>query len=68
MNLKEFIEDSGISITKLAKKAGITSATIYNIFNGRDVKLSIAVKIQRATKNKVTCEDIYEDFIEKKKT
>ena len=33
--LRERIEDSGITMTALAKKAGITRVTLYNRFNGK---------------------------------
>ena len=64
MKLTEFIEDTGTPIAKLAKKAGVSTQTLHNLLGGRDVKASTLVKVQRATKGKVTCEEIYEELIE----
>lgn len=66
MKLSEYFEEYQVSVAKFAKKVGVAPMTIHNLLEGRDVKLSIGVKIQRATKGKVTCEEIYVELIEKK--
>lgn len=66
MKLSEYIEDMGISVAKLTRISGLTKRSIYNLMNEkRDIRLSTAVKIERATKGKVTCREIYEEYIEK---
>ena len=49
----------------MAKVIGLAHTTIYNLFKGRDVKLSIAVKICTYCEGEVTPEEIYAEFIEK---
>jgi predicted transcriptional regulator len=67
MNLREYFEETGTSVVNFAKKAGVSKLTIHNLLGGRDVRMSIAVKIQRATKGKVKCEDLYEEILSLKK-
>jgi DNA-binding transcriptional regulator YdaS (Cro superfamily) len=67
VELTKYIEEHGVSIAKFARKVGVTPTTIHNLLEGRDVKLSIGVKIQRVTKGKVTCEEIFSELIEPKK-
>jgi predicted transcriptional regulator len=62
MYLTAFLEDTGIPVTKLARKAGIHEGTLYNVLKGRDVRLSIAIKIEKATKCRVSCNELYEEF------
>lgn len=68
MKLTEYLNDPSkkkIQIKKLAKKCKITPQTIHNLMNGRDVRLSIAIRIEEQTKGKVTCMDLYDEFIRK---
>ena len=70
MKLSKYLEqdtEPKNTIKGLARKAKITFATIHNLMNGRDVKGSILVKIQRATNGIVTCEEMYSEFVENSK-
>lgn len=69
MKLTQYLNslEKKISATELARAVGCSDTTIYNMIYGRDIKLSLAVKIERFTNSKVTCKDIYEEFIEKPK-
>lgn len=59
MLLKEYLDEVGIPITVFAKKVGTCPATIHNILHGnRDLRLSIAVKIEETTKGLVKCKDL----------
>lgn len=58
MKLKEYIEEVGIPINEFARRLKISPATIYNIFNDKDIRLSVAVKIEEATKGKVKCREL----------
>jgi len=67
MKLKEFIDQWGISINKFAIKSKVAPATIRKLIasdGSKDVGLSVALKIERASNNMVKCEDlISEDLI-----
>ena len=67
MRLKDFIEEWGISVNKFARKAGVGQSTIRALVMSdgtRDVALSVALKIERASNRIVTCEDlISEDLL-----
>ncbi len=58
MKLKEYLEESGITAAKLAKRLDVPPNLIYNILDGREPKVGLAVKIQKYTKGQVTCEDL----------
>ncbi|HLT41318.1 MAG TPA: hypothetical protein VKZ95_01330 [Sphingobacteriaceae bacterium] len=58
MKLQEYMAENCVNIRLFAKKVGISVATIYGIFNGCDVLLSTALKIEDITKKKVTCRDM----------
>lgn len=60
MNLKQFIYKKGLKAKTFAELAKIHPQTIYNINNGREILLSIAYKIEIATKGEVTCQDLAE--------
>jgi DNA-binding XRE family transcriptional regulator len=65
MKLSKYLKRNDISPIKMAKVIGLAHTTIYNLFKGRDVKLSIAVKICTYCEGEVTPEEIYAEFIEK---
>lgn len=58
MKLKDYLDSNGIKYTSFAKKIGVTLSTIYNIFKGNDIRLSIAIKIHQITKGEVSFEDL----------
>lgn len=50
MKLDEFLELTGMPLSKLAQKVGVTTNTIRNILEGeRDLRLSVALLIEEAT-------------------
>lgn len=58
MKLKEFIDDTGITIAKLAKRANVSFSTIKNAIEGKNLTLENAYKIHLATKGKCTLLDM----------
>ena len=68
MKLSEYLSpnDLTINIRSWCRKIGISAPTLYNLVNGRDIRLSSVAKIEKGTKGKVTCLEIYEEFVEKK--
>ena len=58
MKLKDFFTHADITMVDFSKKTGICLRTFYNIYEGRDIKLSVALKIQKATHGIVKCEDL----------
>jgi predicted transcriptional regulator len=67
MNLKEYIEDTGISVTKLAERSNVPKQTIYNLLNGRDVRGSVLVKVHFGTRKQVPCEEMVDRSLLEKK-
>jgi predicted transcriptional regulator len=59
MNLKKFIEETGITPAKFARRSDIPASTVYSLIKGAtDPKLSIALKIEAATRGRVTIRDL----------
>ena len=58
MDLRQYMRVQNITIQKMANALGISTGTMHNIFNGRDPKLSLAMKIEEFTNSEVTCEDL----------
>lgn len=65
MNLKEYLDETGCTLTKFAKRANMSVQTIRNILDGKDMYLSIASKIEVATKGNVTCQDLIANLSKK---
>lgn len=63
MFLSEYLKKYNISISQLADKAGLGRQTIYTLMDGKEILLTTAVKIELATKRKVKCIDLYEEFL-----
>lgn len=61
MQLREYLDKQDLSMEDAAKKLGVAYGTIHNLLNGRDIKLSIAMRIEKATQGKVTCKDLFEN-------
>lgn len=72
MKLSKLIENlqkERIRLEDIAKDLNISRTTLYNlIYEGRDIKLSLAIKIVKYFSQKVTCEEIYNEFIKKPKS
>ncbi len=59
MKLSEYLDERGIPIAAFARKLGISAATIHHILKeNRDLRLSVAVRIEEATKGSVVCREL----------
>jgi len=58
MKLKEYFEKNCINVTAFQRKCGISMNTLYKIMQGREVYLSVALRIEDATEGKVKCQDM----------
>jgi predicted transcriptional regulator len=68
MELKEYLDECGMPMSELARRAGITHTTVYSIVKGRDIRLSVALQIEDATKGKVTPRELAPNaYISKRK-
>ena len=67
MKLSEYLIKYNMTKTKLCKDADILPQTLYHIFRGRGVQLKTAVGIEKATRGMVTCKDLYDEFVKKKR-
>ena len=61
MKLSEYLEHRGISARKFAEKAKISPPTIRNAIKGKDIWLSTALKIEKASEGKVKCKDLIDE-------
>jgi predicted transcriptional regulator len=59
MHLKDYLEKYGIPVASFARKVGVSRATIETILDKkRDLRLSVAIKIEEVTDRCVTCRDL----------
>lgn len=58
MKLKEYLDSKGIKYDTFSDHLGICRGTLYKIFRGADIKLSVALNIVLLTKGDVTFEDL----------
>lgn len=58
MNLKEYMDTYKIGLCALAKRCGVSHPTMINALKGYEMKLSIALKIERGTGGEVMCRDM----------
>lgn len=59
MNLKDYLYIKKITQADFAWTIGINPLTLQRIMKGQvDIKLSIALKIQKETNGNVTCDDL----------
>lgn len=56
MNLREYLDDLQIPVRKFARKVGVSYPMIYKIMKGGDMRLSLALAIEAATKGIVTAQ------------
>lgn len=61
MNLKEYLFREDISQKDFAQKIGVSPKTLWSIMNGADLKLSVAMKIEKETDGKVKCQDLVKE-------
>lgn len=60
MKLKDYMEQY-VGAKELAKRVGCSVPALYNYANGREPRLTIALKIIRATKGKVRLVDLAQE-------
>lgn len=59
MNLREYLKMSNLTQEEFCEHLNISRTTLYRLLNGeKEPSLSLAMKIVKATKNKVTFEDL----------
>jgi predicted transcriptional regulator len=59
MNLRDYLEMEGIKKCHFAKRVNITESTLHSIMSGRtDPRLSICLRIEKATGRKVKCQEL----------
>ncbi len=64
MKLKEYIEQEDMTVAQFSRKVKVTPASIHRILNlDHDLHLSLALRIQKATKNKVKLEELISEKI-----
>ncbi len=59
MKLRDYLEATSIRQEVFAKHVGITHRTLVNALLGKEVKLTTAIRIEKATCGAVTCHDMY---------
>ncbi len=65
MKFNEYLEETGISITKMAYRCGVTFHRIYHIKNGKIPTLKTACIIDKYTKGKVSPKDLLSEDLRK---
>lgn len=60
--IKKHLIDTEQTIEEFAKEVGISTTSIYNLYNGADINLSIAMKIEKVTLGKVKAKDIFREY------
>ncbi len=58
MNLREYLFQNNIKHNAFAKSLKISYRTLWGIIYGSDMKLSLALKIEKLTKGEVKCKDL----------
>lgn len=65
MELQGYLEETGMPLAELARRASINPRTIKNILERKaDIRLSVALRLEDATKGQVKCRDLLsEEFL-----
>lgn len=58
MQLRQYIKESGIKRSQIAKKMNISEGTMNRLLHGHDISLSVALKLERITGGAVTIYEI----------
>jgi DNA-binding transcriptional regulator YdaS (Cro superfamily) len=58
MKLQEYLDTYGTPKMALARKAGISRPSLNGILDGRDLRISVALKLEDATAGLVTCREM----------
>lgn len=64
MKLKEYIEQEDMTVAQFSRRVKVTPRSISRILDlGFDISLSLAIRIQRATRNKVKVEELISEKV-----
>ena len=64
MKLKDYIEMEDMTVAQFSRRVKVTPRSISRILNlEHDISLSLAIRIQRATRNKVKVEELISEQI-----
>lgn len=58
MKLKKYLAENKISINKFSIKTKIARQTIMRVLDGSEIYLSVACRIEKATKGEVSLQDL----------
>ncbi len=58
MKLKEYLDSHCVNMKQFCKKADVSSNTLYKLISGGEVVLSVALRVERATEGRVTCQEM----------
>lgn len=68
MKLREYLDQEGLKQYVFCRKLGVTESTLYSILcEKRDLRLSLALKIEDLTDGKVKCKDLLPEKFKNKK-
>jgi predicted transcriptional regulator len=56
--LRAYFDENCITVNKFCIREGLNKASVYKILKGKDIYLSQALKIEKATNRKVKCQDL----------
>jgi predicted transcriptional regulator len=68
MKLHDFLEETGMPLSKFAHRSGVTYAKLRHIKLGKMPTLETALLIEKQTGGKVTPKDLYEETKENSRT
>jgi predicted HAD superfamily Cof-like phosphohydrolase len=63
MLLSAYLDKYEISKIELSARSKISKQTLHRLMNGNTIDLPTAARIELATYGKVTCMEIYEEFM-----
>ncbi len=68
MKLRDYLDEVGLKQYVFCRKLGVTESTLYSILcEKRDLRLSLALRIEHVTEGKVKCKDLLPDRFKNKK-
>lgn len=69
MLLKDYLDRNEIKVTTFAEHVGVTTSAMYSYLQNplKDMRLSIAFAIEKATSGSVTCQDLAPNATRKNK-
>ena len=64
MRLQDFLDKHEMTKKELCERADINTQTLFRLLQGKVCQLPTAAKIEMATFGKVTCLDLYKEFMQ----